>query len=728
MKLRLLFSVISLSLFLSACDLTLQEIEDSIRQNPEILDRIDDFTDSVREEIQSAIESGVSVEESEEIMVEEVVVPSTPVSSANETQDTIVTSSNDDPAEDDDIDEVIEETVVETSGVVEESSGVTEEPSTPPASSGGGGSSIVDPPSQETNETNESTSDFSPTITSLFVRYETVLSSTHSYNFFPGQKIEGVVHLNQTTSEFTKLSVRLNFSSNPDLWMVSESPIGNVNKIRVSAIIPLDYVVDRYERAEIVWETATTSGVFTPQWAASNGSIFELPQLTTLSLEPYTVLLRPEEFSGLVEEPLFAYAYEIQSGIYKVATVNVIRQENVLEDNGRKWGLVMVGQGHPENGIWIETSYSSAYRGQYAGVGHYYSIALDTFVSSLNQLDPNYVAPSAPTYNESSGLIDSGITSSGVTSSGITTSGIVVEGQPLIVLNCNDLCWNEKDIAIQVGQTFVDPGAIAIDQFGNSLEVTVTGSLNTMEPGRVYYLKYNAVDASGVAALEVIRHVNVQGHVITNPLNASLVGNSPVLRQGEPYTESGISVAGTDGTTSGFTTVIEGNVDTSSIGLHYIYYTITNAEGITSKLVRTIQVIPWKYPDFVSFELNNTSYQTGDTIIGTVTFNGPQVAFDAVLNITITLTSQSNHTITLEPSSLTFVDNKIDVQFVVPPGLQGTYSTSLTSTGIGINYTSACGFQAQPSAYNQNPPCEEGNIFGYVVGFPKKTIIIETVE
>ena len=585
MKLRLLFSVISLSLFLSACDLSLQEIEESVRQNPEILDRIDEFTDSVREEIQSAIESGVSIEEPEEIVVEEVIIPSAPVSSSNENDDTIMTSSNDDPEEDADIDEVIEEPVVETSGVVEESSGVTEEPSTPPDSSGGGGgSSIVDPPSEETNETNESISEVITTITNLFIRYETVLSTTHSYNFFPGQKIEGIVHLNQTTSEFTKLSVRLNFSSNPDLWMTSETPIGNVDKIRVSAVIPLDYVVDRYERAEIIWETATTSGVFSPQWAASNGSIFELPKQTSLSLEPYTVLLRPEEFSGLVEEPLFAYAYEIQSGIYKVATVNVIRQETVLEDNGRKWGLVMVGQGHPENGIWIETSYSSAYRGQYAGVGHYYSLALDKFVSSLNQLNPNYVAPSTPTYNESSGLIDSGITSSGIIESGL------VKSPPIISLNCNDDCQNDLSIRHNVFEDYIEPGATATSWDNQNLVVEISGFIDVSKLG-TYFVSYIAVDED-----EQVRIVQRKVIVVdATPPVITMNGEHEIsIEINSTYTEFGATAK--DNFDSSVIVTFEGRVDTSKIGDYFINYSAVDSSGNRSSVQRKVSVVDTQDP------------------------------------------------------------------------------------------------------------------------------------
>lgn len=600
-------SMLSLVVFLSACDITIDDIDQFILDNPQIIDRVDELTESARQRLEILENSGLVEEDNIEAVEEsgvdeessEVIEESeTPLIEVNTDSGVTESSGLDEINNDDAVEEL------ESSGVVEvESSGVIEESS----SSGGGGSSSTPVTNTEVPKESEESSEPNP----------------------------------------------------------------------------------------------------------------EIPMTSNLSLPAYTVLLRPDSVdSGLIEEPIFVYSFEISPGIYKIAAGNVITPETVLEDNGRKWGLVMVGHGHPKNGIWVQTSYSGAYRGQYAGIGQYYSLEQDLFVSSLNQLDPNY---SPPTYSSE--------TSSGITSSGITSSGVVNPDLPVITLTCNDQCWNGKDMALQVGQPFVDPGVGAVDRFGESLEVTVSGSVNTLQPGRVYYIRYNAVDASGLNAIEIIRHVNVQGHVISNPLNASFAGNgSIVLRQGEMYHESGVLVAGTNGNSSGFTTTIEGTVDTSILGLHHLYYTITNSENVTSELVKTITIIPWKYPDFVSVALNKTSFQTGETIVATLTLSGPQMAMDAMLAVSTSFISQSNHMIQLTPSSMEIVNNQIDLVFVIPPGLQGTYVSTNASTGFNFSLTSACGFQAQPSPDNPNPACEEGNIAGANVGMPKATITIQAVD
>lgn len=652
MKLKLILSVMSLVIFLSACDITIDDIDQFILDNPSIIDRVDELSEAARQRLEALTDSGLLEGTTSGIDEESVVM------TESETPDIDV--------------------IVESSGVVEESS-----------SSGGGGSSS----STETDsDVPDESLDLSGFIASdVFKSFASTLSLTHSYNFSPGQSIGGIVYLNAANADLVSIRVRFAFRNNPDLWLTSDVIDSTSSEIVVRSTIPMSYGVDYYERAELEWHTATSSGIYRPQWAASNGHILELPMTSGLSLTPYTVLLRPDSVdSGLIEEPLFAYAYEISSGVYKVATVNVIRPETVLEDNGRRWGLVMVGQGHPENGIWIETSYSGAYRGQYAGITMYYSLEQDIFVSSLNQLDPNYVPP---------------VYSSGVTeSSGLTSSGLI-QSTPLIILNCSDSCWNEKDMAIQVGQTFIDPGAVATDQFGNSLNVTVTGSVNNMQPGRVHYLRYNAIDASGVSAVEVIRHVNVSGDTISNPLNVQVVGGTwLLLRKDMPYTESGITINALSVPTNGYTVLIEGTVTSSFPGLYYIYYTVTDTSGIQSRLIKTVEVREWQRPEFIELVFNETNYTAGDTIQATLIMEGPQEARDRLTDLWINLGGENNQRIELRPASMSMTSNEVTMYFTIPESFTGTFKG-----GKGINYTSTCVVLRGPDPDNYLPYCEEGN-------------------
>ena len=665
--------MLTLVMFLSACDIGLEDIDRYILENPGIIDRIDELTDAARARLELLTDSGV----------EEIVVESTDSNSGivDSSSDNLVTVSG----------VTDEEEIVEVNDVPLEDQNETESSGVTAGSSSGGGSESS---SDVVVEEPESSSTFNPG--TVFNRFATTLNLPFGYDFLPGQSISGIVFLDAPNSELTSLRVRLAFNNNPDIWLSSMSIDPSQTEIVVQAVIPSSYGVDSYQRAELVWQTATSSGVYQPQWSGSNGHLLELPMTSGLSLPPYTVLLRPESVdSGLIEEPLFAYAYQIVSGVYKIPHISVIRPETVLEDGGRKWGLNMVNLGYPENGIWIETSYSGAYRGRYAGRNMYYSLEQDLFVSSLNELDPNYTPPT----------LSSGVTeSSGVISSGLSTSGLV-DSLPLIVLNCNDSCWNEKDMAIQVGQTFIDPGAVATDQFGNSLNVTVTGSVNNMQPGRVHYLRYNALDASGVSAIEVIRHVNVSGDTISNPLNVQVVGGtSLLLRKDMPYTESGITINNLPVPTSGYTVLIEGTVTSASPGLYYIYYTVTDSSGLQSRLIKTVEVREWQKPEFVELILNETNYTAGDTIQATLLMEGPQEARDRLTDLWIIFSSDNGQRIELRPLSMSLLSNEVQLYFTIPESFSGTFSG-----GRGINYTSSCVVLRGPDPDNDLPYCEAGN-------------------
>jgi hypothetical protein len=787
MKLRLIISFTMLSIFLTACEIDPSQINEAIQNNSGLVSEIETITGSALREIEDLIsaelensgleqeadevESSTTVTENtaEESDATEDLNPEVSDDSTNNdasSEQEVTTSEESSPSTDLDTTESDETNTEETPEVITESgvtsSGIEESDSPTDSTTSGGGSSsggtvsTTPPPSEEsTPEVVEVVS-----VNDRLVSYRTTLSTRYSYNFMPGETMSGIVTLSASDHGLTSLVVVIAFTNNPDLELTAISSLSG-SEIVVQGTIPRNYVAeDYYQRATIRWTTADDQGELNPNWPASNGYLHELPSTTSLSLEPYFVLPRPTSVdSGLIEEPLFAYAYEIESGIYKVATVNVITLETVMQDNGRYWGLVMVGQGHPENGIWIETSYSGAYRNKYAGIGDYYILAEDRFVSTLTTPEAvsSETTESGLTLTES-GLVESGITvtnteitdsGTSITVSGVTDSGLLITdsgitesdndtsestdsglttsglGLPLITLRCDESCWNDKDIAVQVGQPFIDPGATAVDALGNELPVTITGEVNTLEPSRVYYLRYNAVDASGVVAAEVIRHVNVIGHEITNPLNASFVDTSfKVLRRLQTYTESGIVVAGSDGTTSGFTTVIEGNVDTSILGLQYLYYTITDQNGVQSKLVKTIQIIPWQYPDFVTFTLDKSAYQTGETIAGILSVSGPEEALQAMTAVNVTFVNEENETLRLEATSMTYNNNTIELTYTIESGVSGTFVSTKASNGINFGLTSTCGFRAQPTPDNPTPECETGNISGAMISMPKLTFTI----
>ena len=82
------------------------------------------------------------------------------------------------------------------------------------------------------------------------------------------------------------------------------------------------------------------------------------------------------------------------------------------------------------------------------------------------------------------------------------TVNVVDTTAPVITLN------GEGIIDIEYGGTYDEPGAIAVDNVDENVEVIVTGDVNTSVLG-FYTLYYNATDAAGNVATEVKRKVNV---------------------------------------------------------------------------------------------------------------------------------------------------------------------------------------------------------------------------
>lgn len=587
MKIKLIMSMLSLVVFLSACDITIDDIDQFILDNPQIIDRVDELTESARQRLEILENSGLVEEDNIEAVEEsgvdeessEVIEESeTPLIEVNTDSGVTESSGLDEINNDDAVEELESSGVVEveSSGVVEvESSGVIEESS----SSGGGGSSAT-PVSDEPIDTEELAGFIA---SNVFKSFATSLNLPYSYDFLPGHSISGVVYLNEANADLISLKVRLAFNNNPDLWLTSETIDPTSIEIVVQSTIPASYGVDFYQRAELIWQTATSSGVYQPQWAGSNGNILELPMTSGLSLPPYTVLLRPDSVdSGLVEEPIFAYAYQILSGIYKIPHLSVIHPETVLEDNGRKWGLVMVGLGYPENGIWIETSYSGSYRGQYAGRNMYYSLEQDIFVSSLNQLDPDY---SPPVY--SSGVTES----SGVTSSGLSDSGLINTNPPVITLNCDSLCIDNSSIRINVNDAYIEQGASALDNAGISLAISISGVIDTSKLGN-YTINYSAVDSDGRSS-EINRTVIVAD--LLAPVITMIGDANLTIEIGSGYSELGATAE--DNYDSSVIVTMNGIVNTKKVGEYVVTYSSKDSSNNQSTLTRRINIVDTVSPE-----------------------------------------------------------------------------------------------------------------------------------
>ena len=152
----------------------------------------------------------------------------------------------------------------------------------------------------------------------------------------------------------------------------------------------------------------------------------------------------------------------------------------------------------------------------------------------------------------------------------VTSTPVVSTGDP-------------SEITVEMGGTFVDPGAIAVDAFDGVVEVTVSGSVDTSKAG-TYPLTYLASDSSGNVATPTVRTVRVadtQAPVIV--INGDAVLNHEV---GQSYTDAGAEVQGEN-----LPITTEGEVDVNTLGTYTISYSATDNWGnVSAPTIRTVTV------------------------------------------------------------------------------------------------------------------------------------------
>ena len=143
-------------------------------------------------------------------------------------------------------------------------------------------------------------------------------------------------------------------------------------------------------------------------------------------------------------------------------------------------------------------------------------------------------------------------------------------------------------VTVQQCDTFNDPGATAWDDVDGSVSVTYAGSINTSNLGK-QTITYSAQDKAGNQAIKVVREVNVvastTGPIITlngaNPLNWTVNTN---------YTDPGANAVSTCGNNVNNTLTSNNNVNTSVIGVYYVNYKATDANGMIGTAVRKVIV------------------------------------------------------------------------------------------------------------------------------------------
>jgi hypothetical protein len=166
----------------------------------------------------------------------------------------------------------------------------------------------------------------------------------------------------------------------------------------------------------------------------------------------------------------------------------------------------------------------------------------------------------------------------------VLTSSIVDTTAPVITLLGDDT------VTVEVGSVYTDAGATAIDNYDGDITSSIV-TVNPVDTNAVgtYIVTYNVSDASGNAAVEVTRTVNV---VDTTLPVITLLGDDPVtIEVGNTYTDAGATATDTyDGNiTSSIVTV--STVNTAIVGVYTVAYNVSDASGNAAvEVTRTVNV------------------------------------------------------------------------------------------------------------------------------------------
>jgi PKD repeat protein len=139
---------------------------------------------------------------------------------------------------------------------------------------------------------------------------------------------------------------------------------------------------------------------------------------------------------------------------------------------------------------------------------------------------------------------------------------------------------------VNIGSTYSEPGATAYDSCdGNISTINTTGSVNGNAAG-TYTITYTAMDNSGNTgtATRTVIVKDVLAPVIT--LNGSDTVTVSVF---STYTDLGATAV--DNSTANVTVTASGTVNTSVLGIYYVTYSSTDADGNTGTKVRVVKVV-----------------------------------------------------------------------------------------------------------------------------------------
>ncbi|TSD02569.1 MAG: hypothetical protein Athens071416_626 [Parcubacteria group bacterium Athens0714_16] len=150
------------------------------------------------------------------------------------------------------------------------------------------------------------------------------------------------------------------------------------------------------------------------------------------------------------------------------------------------------------------------------------------------------------------------------------------------------------DLALNVGDTYVEPGFTATDNEDGDItsSVVVSGSVNTSVAG-VYTLTYNVIDSGSLSAIEQTRIITVNSVLVPNSRPVIVLeGNASItITRGDSYTDLGATASDLEDGNITANIIKTGAVDTSTVGTYTLRYNVNDSAGLSAIEVTRIVIV-----------------------------------------------------------------------------------------------------------------------------------------
>lgn len=256
---------------------------------------------------------------------------------------------------------------------------------------------------------------------------------------------------------------------------------------------------------------------------------------------------------------------------------------------------------------------------------------------------------------------------------------VVDPNSPVITLN------GSASIDLNVGDTYVEQGATAIDNVDPSVTVIISGSVDTSTPG-TYTISYSASDSEGNTSVAqrtiVVSDVTAPAITLNGSANIDLDFNDTYIEQG---------ATATDDVDASVTVITSGAVNTAVPGTYIIVYSATDNAGNNATEIRTIEVSDVIAPVItitgdinIALNIGDTYTEQGatatDDVDGTAT-----VTTSGAVNTALPGTYIITYSATDNAGNNSTVDRTIVVSDVTAPVITLTGPANIT-LGINVPY------------------------------------------